>query len=100
MFLQTEANRQMNLALLRQIVAFLNRVKEYLDLQKETASDEVMSERRLPRLFHHVDMPRSRSVVHVNKTLDFSLSPPSKLNSKKNLKSTINSSELNELKNW
>lgn len=89
-YFQTEANRQMHIALLKQIVTFLNRVRDHIDNQKvESPRKETMSTRVSPRSFNVADLPRSRSVVHVNKNLEY-LSPTKKISTRKISKSISN----------
>ncbi|XP_061720452.1 uncharacterized protein LOC133527449 isoform X1 [Cydia pomonella] len=93
---QTEANRQMHIALLNQIVSFLNRVKDHIECHKtdfNTTNEnmkDISKERALPRSFNAADIPRSRSVVHVNKHLEYSLRPAKKLGTRKISKSISN----------
>ncbi|CAG9782361.1 unnamed protein product [Diatraea saccharalis] len=87
---QTEANRQMHIALLKQIVTFLNRVRDHIDNQiNESPRKEMMMTRITPRSFNVADLPRSRSVLHFNKTLECS-SPMKKISTKKISKSISN----------
>ncbi|CAB3258958.1 unnamed protein product [Arctia plantaginis] len=89
---QTESNRQMHIALLKQVVTFLSRVKEHIehqspepDVNKEiTATGENLS-----KTTKVSDLPRSRSVLHVNKH-EFSLSTNKKLSTRKISKSISN----------
>ncbi|XP_053624908.1 uncharacterized protein LOC128683368 [Plodia interpunctella] len=86
---QTEANRQMHIALLKQIVTFLNRVKDHIECQK---SDSPMSEvhhNLTPHAFNIADLPRSKSVFHVDKTRDYN-TPVKKIDTKKISKSISN----------
>ncbi|RVE46064.1 hypothetical protein evm_009288 [Chilo suppressalis] len=85
---QTEANRQMHIALLKQIVSFLNRVKDHIDNQK-IESPRKETTRISPRSFNAADLPRSRSVLHVNKNLEYSI-PAKKISAKKISKSISN----------
>ncbi|KAJ0183617.1 hypothetical protein K1T71_000040 [Dendrolimus kikuchii] len=77
---QTEANRQMHIALLKQIVSFLSRVKEHIECQNFDSKDRARAN----------NLPRSLSVAHVNKNVDFQLSPVKKINAKKISKSISN----------
>ncbi|XP_063546667.1 uncharacterized protein LOC134754330 [Cydia strobilella] len=93
---QTEANRQMHIALLNQIVTFLNRVKYHIECHKTDFNESsenmkyISKERALPRSFNAADIPRSRSVVHVNKHVEYSLRPAKKLGTRKISKSISN----------
>ncbi|XP_063394277.1 uncharacterized protein LOC134679302 isoform X2 [Cydia fagiglandana] len=93
---QTEANRQMHIALLNQIVTFLNRVKDHIECHKTDFNEsnenmkDISKERALPRSFNAADIPRSRSVVHVNKHVEYSLRPAKKLGTRKISKSISN----------
>ncbi|CAG4942598.1 unnamed protein product [Colias eurytheme] len=89
---QTEANRQMHIALLQQIVTFLNRVKEHIECQKSEPSprSEKGSPRIVQRSLNMTDLPRSRSVVHVNKNIEYSISPTKKISTRKISKSISN----------
>ncbi|XP_063372725.1 uncharacterized protein LOC134660827 isoform X2 [Cydia amplana] len=93
---QTEANRQMHIALLNQIVTFLNRVKDHIECHKTDFNEsnenmkDISKERVLPRSFNAADIPRSRSVVHVNKHVEYSLRPAKKLGTRKISKSISN----------
>ncbi|XP_048006162.1 uncharacterized protein LOC125241638 [Leguminivora glycinivorella] len=93
---QTEANRQMHIALLNQIVTFLNRVKNHIECHKADFNEsnenikDISKERILQKSFNAADIPRSRSVVHVNKHLEYSLRPAKKLGTKKISKSISN----------
>lgn len=91
-YLQTEANRQMHLALLKQIVTFLNRVKEHIESQNETtkAKKETVPGRLSASSFSTADLPRSRSVVHVNKNIEFTPYSSNKNNTRKISKSISN----------
>ncbi|XP_037977784.2 uncharacterized protein LOC105384132 [Plutella xylostella] len=95
---QTETNRQMHLALLKQIVSFLNRVKEHMEYQnpQESPKKEILCSRS-PRSFNSVDLPRSRSVLHFNKNTEYSLSPAKNMNSKKISKSITNVNGFQEV---
>lgn len=89
---QTEANRQMHIALLKQVVTFLSRVKEHIEYQSpEIGSNQeiVCSRAVLSNAIDVSDLPRSRSVFHVNKH-EYSLSASKKLNTKKISKSISN----------
>ncbi|XP_038216390.1 uncharacterized protein LOC119835558 isoform X1 [Zerene cesonia] len=89
---QTEANRQMHIALLQQIVTFLNRVKEHIECQKNEPSPrcDKGSPRIAQRSLNMTDLPRSRSVVHVNKNIEYSISPTKKISTRKISKSISN----------
>ncbi|XP_045784416.1 uncharacterized protein LOC123880359 [Maniola jurtina] len=89
---QTEANRQMHIALLQQIVTFLNRVKEHIENQKtDTAVPlDTMPPEVFPKSLNITDLPRSRSVFHVSRNLDYSLSPTKKISTRKISKSISN----------
>lgn len=91
-FLQTEANRQMHIALLKQIVTFLNRVKDHIESQNEmTKTKKELAPGRLSASsFSTADLPRSRSVVHVNKNIEFTLNSSKKFNTRKISKSICN----------
>ncbi|XP_072931308.1 uncharacterized protein [Epargyreus clarus] len=87
---QTEANRQMHIALLKQIVTFLNRVKEHIECQKNDTKKDVPPARALPKSFNLADLPRSRSVLHVNKNIEYSISTTKKISTRKISKSISN----------
>ncbi|KAI5646990.1 hypothetical protein NE865_01245 [Phthorimaea operculella] len=89
---QTEANRQMHIALLKQIVTFLNRVKDHIKQQNMETNirKDVPPGRLLPRSFNVADLPRSRSVVHVNKGHEYTLSTTKKISTRKISKSISN----------
>lgn len=89
---QTEANRQMHIALLQQIVTFLNRVKEHIECQKNEPDVrlDTVSPMVFPRTINIADLPRSRSVFHVSKNLDYSISPAKKISTRKISKSISN----------
>ncbi|KAI8430571.1 hypothetical protein MSG28_000793 [Choristoneura fumiferana] len=82
---QTEANRQMHIALLNQIVTFLNKVKDHIECKKTDSGskDGIPQARVLLRSFNSADLPRSKSVVHVNKHLEYSLNPPKRFGTRK-----------------
>ncbi|KOB77048.1 Uncharacterized protein OBRU01_03734 [Operophtera brumata] len=86
---QTEANRQMHISLLKQVVSFLSRVKEHIECQMPELGSRKgsLSTRLTPRSFNVADLPRSRSVVQVNKHLELSLSPAKKMSTRKISKS-------------
>ncbi|XP_046977162.1 uncharacterized protein LOC124543136 [Vanessa cardui] len=89
---QTEANRQMHIALLKQIVTFLNRVKEHIECQKHEPDVrlDAVSPMVFPSTLNITDLPRSRSVLHVSKNLDYSISPVKKMSTRKISKSISN----------
>ncbi|CAD0194462.1 unnamed protein product [Chrysodeixis includens] len=87
---QTEANRQMHIALLKQVVTFLSRVKEHIACQSSAASvatESVATREVSPSA--HADLPRSRSVLHVNKH-EYSLTSGKKMSTRKISKSISN----------
>ncbi|XP_075990686.1 uncharacterized protein LOC142986218 [Anticarsia gemmatalis] len=89
---QTEANRQMHIALLKQVVTFLSRVKEHIEHQNPEAGPdkEIVSSREILNSAVNVsDLPRSRSVLHVNKH-EYSLNSSKKLSTRKISKSISN----------
>lgn len=88
----------MHLALLKQIVSFLNRVKEHMEYQnpQESPKKEILCSRS-PRSFNSVDLPRSRSVLHFNKNTEYSLSPAKNMNTKKISKSITNVNGFQEV---
>lgn len=91
-YFQTEANRQMHIALLKQVVTFLSRVKEHIEHQSPDAepNKEILSSREvLPRAINVSELPRSRSVLHVNKH-EYSLIASKKLSTSKISKSISN----------
>ncbi|XP_030040327.1 uncharacterized protein LOC115455772 [Manduca sexta] len=94
---QTESNRQMHIALLKQIVTFLSRVKEHIECQKPEDLKELS---RMQRSFNLADLPRSRSVLYVNKNADYSLSPTKKINTRKISKSINNVNGYKECSVW
>ncbi|XP_068620001.1 uncharacterized protein [Battus philenor] len=88
---QTEANRQMHIALLKQIVTCLNRVKTHFEGQ----NNEDLLRKNVPSLvlarsLNFNDLPRSRSVLHVNKNLDYAINPTKKISTRKISKSISN----------
>ena len=89
---QTEANRQMHIALLKQIVTFLNRVKEHIECQK--SESDIRLDKLLPmalsKSLNISDLPRSRSVLHVSKHLDGTISSTKKISTRKMSKSINN----------
>ncbi|XP_034839465.1 uncharacterized protein [Maniola hyperantus] len=89
---QTEANRQMHIALLQQIVTFLNRVKEHIENQKTDPAVQLDTTSPIvfPKSLNITDLPRSRSVFHVSRNLDYSLSPSKKISTRKISKSISN----------
>ncbi|XP_032527445.2 uncharacterized protein LOC116777820 [Danaus plexippus] len=89
---QTEANRQMHIALLKQIVTFLSRVKEHIEFQSSEPGVRLdnLSSNVLPSSLNITDLPRSRSVFHVSKNLDYSISPSKKMSTRKISKSISN----------
>ncbi|XP_013184846.1 uncharacterized protein LOC106130537 [Amyelois transitella] len=86
---QTEANRQMHIGLLKQIVTFLHSVKDHIECQKTESPKKEIHSRILPQSFNIADLPRSKSALHVNKNLDFT-TPPRKISTKKISKSISN----------
>ncbi|KAJ8737308.1 hypothetical protein PYW07_000579 [Mythimna separata] len=88
---QTEANRQMHIALLKQVVSFLSRVKEHIECQGSDAGPAVepASHREASPSAHSVDLPRSRSVLHVNKH-EYTLTTGKRLSTRKMSKSISN----------
>ncbi|XP_022126247.1 uncharacterized protein LOC111000942 [Pieris rapae] len=84
---QTETNRQMHIALLKQIVTFLNRVKEHIECQKTDLEPEELSNIVQKS---NLDLPRSKSVFHVDKSVEYSISPTKKISTKKISKSINN----------
>lgn len=90
-YFQTEANRQMHIALLKQVVTFLSRVKEHIACQSPATSvhEEPVTAREVSPS-SHADLPRSRSVLHVNKHEYSSLSSGKKLSTRKISKSISN----------
>ncbi|KAM3968772.1 uncharacterized protein ACR2FA_000639 [Aphomia sociella] len=86
---QTEANRQMHIALLKQIVTFLNRVKDHIEYQKND-SPRKETPKILPRTYNFADLPRSKSVLHVNKNLEYLTPPTKKISTRKISKSISN----------
>lgn len=88
-YFQTEANRQMHIALLKQIVTFLNRVKDHIECQKNESPHKEATLRPITHSFNLADLPRSKSVLHVNKNVEFT-TPTKKINSKKISKSISN----------
>lgn len=89
-YFQTEANRQMHIALLKQIVSFLNRVKEHIECQKNEPKADIPPVRALPKSFNLADLPRSRSVLHVNKNIEYSINTTKKISTRKISKSISN----------
>ncbi|XP_041987307.1 uncharacterized protein LOC121739059 [Aricia agestis] len=85
---QTEANRQMHIALLKQIVSFLSRVKEHIEYQQN--EPEIITEKLYQKSLNITDLPRSRSVFHVNKNMEYSISPTKKISTRKISKSISN----------
>lgn len=59
----------MHIALLKQIVTFLSRVKDHIESQKPEECKEI---NRIQRSFNLADLPRSRSVLYVDKNIDCS----------------------------
>lgn len=88
---QTEANRQMHIALLKQVVTFLSRVKEHIECQSpDTGSTvEAVPHREASPSSRSVDLPRSRSVLHVNKHV-YALNTDKRLSARKISKSINN----------
>lgn len=63
---QTEANRQMHIALLEQVMQFLNRIQVQLDAQSaRNPEDRILTADVLPT--KGSDLPRSQSVIQMNK---------------------------------
>ncbi|XP_013161949.1 PREDICTED: uncharacterized protein LOC106113652 [Papilio xuthus] len=88
---QTEANRQMHIALLKQIVTFLNRMKEHFDAEKnEDLLRKNISPRILARSLNFNDFPRAHSVWHVNKNIEYAINPAKKISTRKISKSISN----------
>lgn len=89
---QTEANRQMHIALLKQIVAFLNRVKEHIESQNEMNKTKttIVPGRLSTSSFSTADLPRSLSVVHVNRNIEITTKSAKKINTRKISKSISN----------
>ncbi|CAH2036019.1 unnamed protein product, partial [Iphiclides podalirius] len=88
---QTEANRQMHIALLKQIVTFLNRVKQHFEGQRdEEVTRKNVPSRALARSLNFNDIPRSRSVLHVNKNIEYAITPTKKMSTRKISKSICN----------
>lgn len=87
---QTEANRQMHIALLKQIVSFLSRVKEHIECQTPDSKDRSKLN----------NLPRSPSVAHVNKDYDIPHSPMKKVNARKISKSVSNVNGYNDCSVW
>lgn len=82
----------MHIALLKQVVTFLSRVKEHIEHQsaEPDANKEITTTGELsPKTAKVSDLPRSRSVLHVNKH-EFSLSTNKKLSTRKISKSISN----------
>lgn len=82
----------MHIALLKQIVSFLSRVKEHIEGQKPELGTrkESMPAKIIQRSFNVADLPRSRSVAHVNNNTEYSLSPTKKISTRKISKSISN----------
>lgn len=82
----------MHIALLKQIVTFLNRVKEHIECQKNES--EIRFDKILPMALSEPlnlsDLPRSRSVLHVSKHLDGSVNSTKKMSTRKISKSINN----------
>ncbi|XP_023933849.2 uncharacterized protein LOC112042892 isoform X2 [Bicyclus anynana] len=88
---QTETNRQMHIALLQQIVTFLNRVKDHIESQKTDAEIQLdTTPIDLPKSLNMTDLPRTRSVFHVSRNVDYTLSPTKKISTRKFSKSISN----------
>ncbi|XP_059059932.1 uncharacterized protein LOC131853129 [Achroia grisella] len=97
---QTEANRQMHIALLKQIVTFLNRVKDHIEFQKNDNTSKE-SPKVLPRTYNFNDLPRSKSVLHVNKNPEYLTPPTKKISTRKISKSISNVNGFKEFNgNW
>lgn len=91
----------MHIALLKQIVTFLNRIKEHMDIQKqEETKCEIVPSKLLPRSFNSADLPRSRSVLHVNKNVEYTITHSKKMNSRKISQSISNVNGLKECNHW
>lgn len=82
----------MHIALLKQIVTFLSRVKEHIEFQSSEPGVRLdnLSSNVLPSSLNITDLPRSRSVFHVSKNLDYSISPSKKMSTRKISKSISN----------
>lgn len=82
----------MHIALLKQIVTFLNRVKEHIESQNEITKTKknIVPGRFTASSFSTADLPRSRSVVHVNKNIEFTPNSAKKINTRKISKSICN----------
>ncbi|XP_047524690.1 uncharacterized protein LOC125062669 [Pieris napi] len=94
---QTETNRQMHIALLKQIVTFLNRVKEHIECQKTDLDPEEFSKIVQKS---NLDLPRSKSVFHVDKNVEYSISPTKKISTKKISKSINNVNGFKDCNNF
>ncbi|VVC93784.1 unnamed protein product [Leptidea sinapis] len=96
---QTEANRQMHIALIKQLVTFLSRVQEHISCQN---NEPIVKSRAISKMTSRVlnltDMPRSRSVLHVNNGPEYS-SPTKKINTRKFSKSISNVNGFNDCNN-
>lgn len=81
----------MHIALLKQVVSFLSRVKEHIECQSPEAGPnvEAVSHREASPSTLSVDLPRSRSVLHVNKH-EYSLTAGKRLSTRKMSKSISN----------
>lgn len=88
----------MHIALLKQIVSFLNRVKEHIELQNETtkAKKQMASGRLSAGSFSTADLPRSRSVLNMNKNIDFTINSSKKISTRKISKSISNVNGFND----
>lgn len=80
----------MHIALLKQVVTFLSRVKEHIACQSPAANvnQESVATREVSAS-SHAELPRSRSVLHVNKH-EYSLSSGKKISTRKISKSISN----------
>lgn len=80
----------MHIALLKQVVSFLSRVKEHIECQSPDAAPNVETvSHREASSGGYVDLPRSRSVLHVNKP-EYSLTTGKRLSTRKMSKSICN----------
>lgn len=75
----------------------MSRVKEHIEGQKTEGETEAT---RMNRSFNVTDLPRSRSVLHVNKNLEYTLSPVKKINSRKISKSISNVNGYKDCNVW
>lgn len=83
----------MHIALLKQIVTFLNRVKEHI-IENQKPEADLQEDSMPPMAFQKepnvTDLPRTRSVFHVSKHHDYTLSPTKKMSTRKISKSISN----------